>query len=149
VSVAAIQPPQGSLVRDVEENHPLDAATELGQGCVKATGLLEGTRVSVEEEAAGAGIAEQPLKHQSADDRIRNELAPVHQLAGLLPQLAPPHDLVMQQLACGDVGNAVALGENTRLRPLSRARRPHEDEVEAGVAHPRLPRMRPRRMNPS
>src|SRR5919197_3792850 len=81
------QAPHELVLGHVDEQHRGDAPLDLAQRAVERLGLLVGAREAVEQEAvAGVGLGE-PVEDHAHDHLVRDQVAPVHVLLGLLAEL--------------------------------------------------------------
>ncbi len=95
-----------------------------GNELVQPFGLVQGTRKPVQNITAFGIILLKPVRHHVVHQLIRNQLALAHQLVGQHAQLGMLLPVLPQQIACGNLRNAVLRHQALGLRPLPDARRP-------------------------
>ncbi len=104
------QPAHELLACDVEVNRGLHFGTECTSRGEGRLGLLDGAREPVEDIAAGLGRGGHGLAQHVHHDVIGNQIALVNVGLGRLPERRPVLDMLSQQVAAGDMGNAEMLG---------------------------------------
>jgi hypothetical protein len=116
------QPAHQLLARDVEVDRGLHLDAEglsRGEGRL---GLLDGTRESVQDVAPGRGRGDDGFAQHIHHDAVRNQIAVAHVRLDRLPERRLVLDVLSQQVATADMGNAEPLGQSLSLGSLARAR---------------------------
>jgi hypothetical protein len=127
---AAGQPPDGLVVGHVDEQDGRELAAELRQRLVERLRLGDRAREPVEQEAVAGLVALHALEDDADDDVVGDELAPVHVLLGLLPELGALRDGGPQHVPGRDVGQVEVLLQALGLGALPGPRGAEQDEVE-------------------
>ena len=109
---------------------PVQAVQDLVQGLR----LGDGAREPVHQEALGRVGLLQTVLDDADHHAVGDQLARVHELLGLQPHLSLVLDRRAQDVARGDVGDAVLGHDAARLRAFARAGRSEQDEVELSHA---------------
>ncbi len=139
-------PPRGQAPDD-DVLPGLDEEDDLGPAAVElldAQGLGEVPGIAVEGVALPAVRGRQALLEELEDDGVVDEPALAHLGRGLLAERRLLLDGAAQEVPGGDLGEAVGGLDEVAHGPLAAAGRAEEDD-----SHPRLPRIRLRRMKPS
>ena len=109
---------------------------------VERLGLADRAREAVEDRpAAGVRPAEPPLEHAQRG-RVRHELAGVDELGDLVAERRVAPDLLAEEVAGRDLGDAEPRGEQVGLGALTGPRRPEQYDEHA-VAAPGAYLMKP------
>ena len=144
----SVDTPHDLGLRYLDDQHLLERLAALGQEPVQALRLVDGPREAVEDGSAGAFRAIQDLVDQPEDHVVGHQLARLHGLLGLLPELGPGGQRLPQQVAGRDLTHPALLSDPARLGSLAGPRRSHEDQI-AAPAHRRPRIFLPFVMNPS
>jgi hypothetical protein len=92
----------------------VDRGLHLGAECASRgegrLGLLDGAREPVEDIAAGLGCGGHGFAQHIHHEAVRNQIAVVNVGLDLLTERRPVLDMLAQQVAAGDMGNAEPLG---------------------------------------
>ena len=126
---AAGQPPDQLLELDVQVEQAVDPLADGLQHAVQGLRLRHRAGEAVEQEASAAIGAGDPLPDHVDHHLVGHQLAAVHVLLGLHPQLGSSLDVVPEDVAGRDLRDAVVPGEEVGLCPLATAGRPEEQQV--------------------
>src|SRR3954468_14211374 len=126
------QPPHDVVLGHVDEQRGREPAVDLLQRLVERLGLLVGAREAVEQEAVAGVRVVQAVQDHADDDLVRDEIAAVHVLLRLFPEVRALLDGLAQHVAGRDVREGEVLLEALGLGALARAGRAEQDEVELG-----------------
>ena len=118
-AAAGQQPADEFLAGHVEVHRGLHLGPEgLGHGKGRL-GLVDGTREPVQDVAVGLGRGHDRLPQHVHDQAIRDQVAVIDVGLDLAPQRRLLPDVLAQQVAAGDVGQAEPLGEQLGLCSLA------------------------------
>ena len=116
---------------DLDLERVVDPAAVLGQGPVERLGLGLGAREAVEDDAGARVGLGQPGEEHPDGDVVGDELAALHEAAGLQADRRARPDGGSEQVAGRDVGDGQSLGEDGRLGALAGARGAEQDQEGA------------------
>ncbi len=122
--------PDYLLVGDLDQHRRRDPASQVRELLVESVGLLGGAREAVEDEAVLRILLLEALGRHRHDQRVGNEVTGVHVLLRLLAELRALLDVGAQHVAGGDERQPEVVLKARRLRPLARARRTEQDQIE-------------------
>ena len=106
------------------------------EGVLEHLGLRDRAREAIEQEAVGGLAAVDALHDHLADQVVRDEVALLHVLLGLLADRGLLLDREAQDVAGGVVGQVEIVDEALGLGALAGAGRAEEDEVHLGHGNP-------------
>ena len=128
----AREPADDLLVGHVDQQRRGDPAAQLGQLLVERLGLLDRARKAVEDEAVLGVVLLQALGGHRDDQIVGHEVAGVHVALRLLAELGPFLDVRAQHVAGRDERQLEVGPQAIGLRPLARAGRAEQDQIELG-----------------
>ena len=123
------------LLVDLHGDHPVEREPAFGQHGIQCVGLRHRAREAVEDEAVGAVRLIDALRDQGDHERVRYQLAGLHDHLGLGSERRAGFHRRAQHVARGKLDNAETLDQSLRLRALARPRWAEKDQVQR-----RLPR---------
>ena len=107
-----------------------DRPVELVKSGVQSLGLRDGAGEAVHEEALGGVGFLQPVLDDADDHAVGDQVAGVHVLLGFQAHGGLVLDRVAQDVAGGDVGDAVLGHDTAGLGALAGSGRAQQDEIE-------------------
>ena len=93
----------------------------IGNGMVEKFGLLERARIAIQDVPAMRVVLLQAVENHLVDDLVVHQQPCAHDLFRLEPQLGAAGDVAAQQVAGGDLRNAVLGDQQLCLRTLANA----------------------------
>ncbi len=109
---------------DVHENRGVHRLAEAHQHLVQRLGLRNVAREAVHDETVLRIRLLQALADDAEHDLVGDQLARVHRGLGLLAQLGAGSQRLAEQVARGNLGDAVLFDQLLGLRPLARTGSP-------------------------
>jgi len=111
----------------------------LGEHGVEELDLPGGAGVAVEEEPAPRVVPAEPVAHDRVGDLVGHVAARGEDLLHLLAELGPVLDVGPEDVAGGDGGDGVLLGDPGGLGALARPGWTHDDQTQVGWHQRRNP----------
>ena len=97
------------LVVDFEEQHGVEALTELAEHRFELPGLAGGAGEPVEQKPRRRVLTRQPLPDHRHGDLVGHQIPGVHVELGRHPELGPAPHMIAEQVPGGDVRRAQTL----------------------------------------
>src|SRR5688500_2903795 len=113
--------------RNLDGNHPVDLAVELGEDRIQELSLRHRPRVTVEDRAAFRIRLREALLDELTDHLVGHEPAVLHEAVETAPEVAPARPLGPHHVPGRDLRDAQHVRQALGLRTLAGARRPEED----------------------
>src|SRR5690606_34823504 len=124
-----------SLGLDLDDG--IEGNALVGQHLVQGFRLGNGARETIEDEARLAIFGVEPLGDDAVDDGVGHEVAAIDNGLGLKAERRLGRNGGAQDIAGGELGNAIGLHQNLRLCTLARPRRSQQDQPHRRVPPPR------------
>ena len=121
---------QDLVVRNLECQHHVDRAAQIGEQAVERARLVQAARVAVEQETGVGTHRRETGAQQLLDDRVGDELAALDVPGRGVSERGSRLDLRAQQVAGGDAIERERLDERGHERALACARRPDEHDLK-------------------
>jgi hypothetical protein len=128
-SVPGEQPAHELLAGDVEVDRGLHLDAEGASGGEDRLGLRDGARETVEHIASVLGRGDGGFAQHVHHHGVRNQVARLDVGLDRPPEGGLIPDVLPQQVATGDMGNAEPLGQSLRLRSLAGAGRADQQQA--------------------
>ncbi len=118
---------------DLHQHDRIQRLADLPQHRIERRGLIDGARKTVEDEAAPRVGFRKALPDHAEHDVVFDQQASIHGLLCLQPERSSVGDGGAQQIAGGDLRNAVPLDQTLRLSALTGAGRAQQDDAHGGM----------------
>jgi hypothetical protein len=126
-------------VVDFEQHHGIERRSDGRQHDRERFGLSQVARKAVQNESVCGITLGQAFANDSQHDLVGNEVAGVHGGLGAPAVLGPAGQSAAQQIAGGDLGDAIARDETLGLGSFPRTRGPHKHDTHPGNSTHRRP----------